>query len=90
MENGCPVLPRKIKVSDQVTKVENLMIRANQISIMLAETDADMAVSFMNNVQHLKALGDPMLEWFIESREQGLSAKANGPKETDTGKFYAF
>ncbi len=90
MENGCPVLPKPIKVSDQVTKVEALILRANQIAIRLAETDADAAVSFMNNVQHLKALGDPMMEWFIESRERGLSLKKEAQKETQTGEYYSF
>jgi hypothetical protein len=90
MENGCPVLPKIVKVSDQVTKVEGLMHRAKLIAIKLAESDAELAVSFMNNVEHLKALGDPMMEWFIESRERGLSDKKEVPKATDSGQLYSF
>lgn len=90
MENGCPVLPKKIKVSSQVTQVDALRLRAKQIAEHLALAEPELAVSFMNNVEHLISLGDPMLEWFIASRETGLADKAKVPNEKDAGDFTSF
>ena len=72
MENGCPVLPKKIKVSEQQKNMERLTQRANALYEQLLTKDPDQAKAFMSNFTHLKELGDPMTEWFIESREQAL------------------
>jgi hypothetical protein len=90
MENGCPVLPKKIRVSTQATHVDALLVRAKRIAEEVAQTDAELAVSFMNNVEHLKSLGDPMLEWFIACRETNLTDKEKAPLEKDAGDFYSF
>ena len=89
MENGCPVLPRKIKGSSPSTQVDALRLRAKQIAEHLALADGELAVSFMNNVEHLISLGDPMLEWFIACRETGLAVKVQAPSEKDAGDFYS-
>lgn len=75
MENGCPVLPKKVKVSEQHKNMERLTQRANALYVQLLVIDPDQAKAFLSNFTHLKELGDPMTEWFIQSREQAFLDK---------------
>ena len=91
MENGCPVLPKKINNSERTQVMDSLTVRAEAIAKRLSETDEKLAQSFMKNFEHLKELGDPMIEWFVSSRE--LSNKPEDKKnqaEPDSKEYYSF
>jgi len=91
MENGCPVLPKKIKNSERVQSLENLTVRAEAIANRLKETDEKLASSFLKNFEHLKELGDPMIEWFVASREitENKDEQKN-QAEPDSKEYYSF
>jgi len=91
MESGCPVLPKKIKNSEIAIVLDALTNRAEAIAKRLAETDEKMAQSFLKNFEHLKEQGDPMIEWFVASRE--ITDKPKEQKnqaEPDSKEYYSF
>lgn len=70
MENGCPVLPKRINATERVSLTHELLERAQRVAAKLAITDEAAAKAFLRNFEHLQELGDPMTEWFLKSREQ--------------------
>jgi len=91
MENGCPVLPKKIKNSERTLSLENLTNRAEAIAKRLRDTDEKLASSFLKNFEHLKELGDPMIEWFVASREITESKdEQKNQAEPDSKEYYSF
>ncbi len=90
MENGCPVLPKKIKVSEQAQINEALKAKAQTIAERIRLTDPARAKAFLNNVEHLIQTGDPMTAWFIESTEKGLEPKEKNQAAPDSGEYYSF
>lgn len=92
MENGCPVLPKKIKVSEQAQVNEDLRDKAQRIAQLLMKIDARRAKAFLSNVEHLIETGDPMTAWFIESTEKGLidPPQEKNQDKPDSGDYYSF
>lgn len=92
MENGCPVLPRITRNNEKLMALEALTVRADIIMKRLAETDQDKAASFMKNFEHLKERGDPMIEWFIISREliETATDDKKNQVDPDSSDYYSF
>jgi len=92
MENGCPVLPKKIKANERQEAAEALISRAREIAKAMSEGDEIASESFMRNVEHLMEMGDPMLEWFIASREMVLQNKDQKKNQVvpDSDDHYSF
>lgn len=92
MENGCPVLPKKIKVSEQAQINEELRVKAQKIAQELKQIDARRAKAFLSNVDHLIETGDPMTAWFIESTEKALETptQEKNQDKPDSGDYYSF
>lgn len=90
MENGCPVLPKKTKNSERVQVLEDLTQRAEVVMKKLAEIDPEKANSFMKNFEYLKENGDPMIEWFVSSREMNQPEERKNQTEPDSDHYYSF
>lgn len=90
MENGCPVLPKKIKVSEQAQINEALKAKAQKIAEVIQVTDKQRAKAFLNNVDHLIETGDPMTQWFIESTEKGMEKQEKNQTLPDSEDYYSF